>query len=245
MFKRAISSIRLLEPSLRPGWVYRCEYLQKPKHNALAYDRVPNMHLVLLDVMVGLEEYASYEIKVEAAKRLGLEVVPLMYQGVLEDIETLQKLLDTVSFLGGQKIEGVVVKNYNRFDKDGKVLMGKYVSDAFKEVHRKSWKADNLDSKDIISLIADKYRNEARWNKAVQHLQEAGTFKGSLHDIGSLMKEIKQDVETECADEIKDMLWKWARKDVLSRVSSGIPEWWKEKLLDKQFTTDLKEGSNE
>ena len=38
----------------------------------------------------------------------------------------LRELLQTTSVLGGQKIEGVVVKSYLRFDK--KALMAKFVS---------------------------------------------------------------------------------------------------------------------
>ncbi len=40
----------------------------------------------------------------------------------------LYALLEKESILGG-KVEGIVVKNYARFGKDKKVLMGKYVSE--------------------------------------------------------------------------------------------------------------------
>src|SRR3990167_7209919 len=40
MFSKAIETAKSLD--LHPGWIYRCEYLRAPKHNTLAYDRVPN-----------------------------------------------------------------------------------------------------------------------------------------------------------------------------------------------------------
>ena len=41
MFIQAIETAKRLAPLLTEGYTYRCEYLQKPKHNALAYDRIP------------------------------------------------------------------------------------------------------------------------------------------------------------------------------------------------------------
>jgi hypothetical protein len=42
MFTKAVESVKEREHLLTLGWTYRGEYLQKPKHNALAYDRVPS-----------------------------------------------------------------------------------------------------------------------------------------------------------------------------------------------------------
>src|SRR5437899_3064493 len=41
MFIKAVDYVYSIFDSLTPGWTYRGEYLAKPKHNALAYDRVP------------------------------------------------------------------------------------------------------------------------------------------------------------------------------------------------------------
>ena len=43
MFARAVETAQ--ELALTPGWTYRAEYLAKPKHNALAYDRTPTNSL--------------------------------------------------------------------------------------------------------------------------------------------------------------------------------------------------------
>ena len=63
MFTRAVETVKEIAPILREGWIYRCEYLEKPKHNVLAYDRVPNKHLIGFDICTGLETYLPYAEK--------------------------------------------------------------------------------------------------------------------------------------------------------------------------------------
>lgn len=228
MFKLAVASVLALVPVLHDGWTYRAEYLQKPKHNALAYDRIPEKHLILFDINDGHESYLSRSDKETEAERIGLEVVPSL-EGA-HDAETALALLDRVSVLGGQKIEGVVVKNYDVFTRDGKASIGKYVTERFKEIHASDWKKSNPGQRDILTILGDKFKSEARWEKALQHLREDGKIEGSPRDIGALMKELPDDVKTECEDEIKEMLFKWAWPHVKRSLGRGLPEWYKRKL---------------
>jgi hypothetical protein len=73
--------------------------------------------------------------------------------------------------------------------------------------------------------------------KAVHHLKEAGKLEESVRDIGIILKEIPNDIEKECLEEIKEHLWLWAWPHLRRMVSRGFPEWYKEELLKKQFTT--------
>jgi len=223
-------------PLLHPGWTYRAEYLAKPKHNILAYDRIPASHLILFDINTGQEAYLDYEAKAEEAARLGLEVVPKLLYGVLEDVAALRSLLETPSALGGQKVEGLVIKNYARFGPDKKVLMGKFVSEKFKEIHAKEWRGANPNQGDIVQIMIAAYRPPARWQKAVQHLAEAGELEQSPRDIGKLIAEVPADVEKECAEEIREALWKWAWPKIRRGLNAGMPEWYKERLMEQQFS---------
>ncbi len=234
MFIKAVDIVKRLP--LQPGWTYRAEYLAKPKHNALAYDRVPEKHLIVFDINPGHEEYLSWDDKARECERLGLEVMPKLYEGMIDTAEQFRAMLDQVSVLGGQKIEGVIVKNYRRFGPDKKVLMGKFVSEAFKEVHAAEWKAANPTRTDIIERLIDSLRTPARWNKAVQHLREAGKIEDSPRDIGLLIKETQADVEKECMQLIADKLSEWALPQIRRGVVRGLPEWWKEQLLVSQFS---------
>lgn len=237
MFSVGVDAVKALAPVLHPGWTYRGEYLQKPKHNALAYDRVPKWNVILFDVNTGEASYLPYAEKAAEAKRLGLEVVPLLFSGRLTAIEELRQLLATNSILGGQKIEGAVVKptDYNLFGLDKKCLMGKFVSEAFREVHAGEWKKANPGNSDILDLLSATYRTPARWQKAVMHLTERGALDGSPRDIGALMKEVPVDIEKEYAEEIKEKLFAWAWPRLRRSAVHGLPEWYKDELLKKQF----------
>lgn len=235
MFSKAVEVVKQLAPFLKDGWTYRAEYFQKPKHNVLSYDRIPNNHLIIFDINTHQEEYLSYEAKKIECERLGLECVPLLYKGRIDSPELLLQLLDTVSILGGQKIEGIVVKNYKKFGADGKALLAKHVSESFKEIHKKDWKESNPGNKDIVDLLGDVYRTPARWNKAVQHLREKGLLTNSPKDIGLLMKEAQSDLREECKQEIMDQLFDWAYPKIQRKVTNGLAEWYKEQLLQSQF----------
>lgn len=240
MFNKGVEAVKSRLGILHPGWTYRAEYLAKPKHNVLAYDRVPTDNVVIFDINTGEEEYLSWEQKAGEARRLGFEVVPLIYFGKVNTLADFRKFLETPSFLGGQKVEGVVVKQakVTRFGRDHKALIGKFVSEAFKESHSKIWKADNPNAGDIVERLIQDYHSQARWQKAVQHLRETGKLEGAPQDIGLLIKEIPKDIEKECADEIKAKLWEWAWPKIQRGAMAGMPQWYKELLLASQFESE-------
>ncbi len=238
MFKKAVETVLGLKDKLKTGWTYRGEFLAKPKHNALAYDRTPKGNIILFDVEKSdYCEFLSYEEKAKEAERIGLEVVPLYFSGELKDLEQFRQFLDNESILGGQKVEGVVVKpkNYDLFGLDKKLLIGKFVSEHFKEVHKAAWGESNPNHKDIISLLGAQYKSPARWEKALIHLREKDLIQDSPKDIGLLIREIPADIKKEAEEDIKDQLFKWAWPQIARIVCVGFPEWYKELLLKKSF----------
>ena len=84
-------------------------------------------------------------------------------------------------------------------------------------------------------MIGSALNTQARWQKALQHLREAGKIEDSVRDIGLLMREIPEDVLKECEEEIKEQLFKWAWPHIRRSVARGAPEWYKEHLLKLQF----------
>ena len=233
MFSRAVTTVKDLP--LHDGWAYRAEYLSKPKHNALAYDRMPNNNLIIFDINAGYESYLLYEEKVIEAERIGLETVPMLFRGTVGRREQIEAMLAIPSRLGGQTIEGVVIKNYAKFGPNKKALMGKFVSEAFKEVHAREWKKANPKAGDIIQSLIESYGTEARWQKALLHMRERGEIEGSPRDIGPLMKEVWPDIVKECREEILDVLWRWADDKIRRGVTRGLPDWYKRLLLESQF----------
>jgi hypothetical protein len=231
MFNGAVATVKRLAPMLRDGWTYRGEVLSKPKHNTLAYERVPAGNVILFDVMTDRPEwYLERTDKEREAERLGLEIVPVLYRGKVESPAQLLAMLDRVSCLGGQRIEGVVVKNNNKFSADGKPMFGKYVSESFREVHRIDYKGRHPNRADVVDSIIAAHSTVARWEKAVQRLAEEGKLKEDPSDIGQLMREVSRDVNAECESTIKQILWDHFRGQILAGVSNGLPEWYKRRL---------------
>ena len=235
MFVKAVDTVKELQPKLTDGWIYRGEYLEKPKHNTLVYSRTPEKNIIIFDIMTAPETYLEYDEKKWEANEIGLECVPLLYSGKVDNFEMFKTFLDRESILGGTTIEGIVIKNYALFTMEKKPAMGKYVSEAFKEVHNKDWKERNPTGKDINILLTEKYRSEARWQKAVMHLRESGILDGSPKDIGPLMREVPADVLKECEAEIKEALFKHFWPNIARGVTRGLPEWYKDELAKSAF----------
>lgn len=249
MFLNAVRVAKELHESgvLKEGYTYRTEYLNSPKHNSLAYQRIPLNHLMGFDVSTGFEEFLTDEEKREELRRIGIEVVPQLFRGKVNNPQELRNLLENISVLGGQLIEGVVVKNYNQRTSLGQISMGKLVSEAFKEVHQADWKERGNEKKDFIETLIYKYRTPARWNKAIQHLKEKGQLLNDPKDIGPLIKEVNTDVETECAEELREAFYNWGWPQVARGLTHGLPQWYKEELLKSAFneTDNLTNIGNE
>jgi len=235
LFKLACETVQRLAPILQDGWTYRGEVICRPKHNSLTYGRVPVGNIILFDIETSLCGFLSREEKEKEAARIDLEVVPVFFQGKIDTQDQLDKLKNHESCLGSAKIEGFVVKSYERFTRDKKVLMGKWVSESFKEIHHKSWKAAHPTGKDVATRLVETYATKARWQKAVQHLTEDGQLGLEPQDIPLLIKEIKADVLKECEQEIKDILFKHYWKNLSRGLTKGFPEWYKQQLMEGLF----------
>lgn len=218
-----------------------CEYVSKPKQNTIAYQRIPKNYLVVFDVKIGTK-YLNRKQKEEWVDLFpDLEIVPLLWEGKGEDFnETIQKeLLTTPSFLGHQKgydrIEGIVVKNYDQWydvDKypylEGHWLCTKIVNESFKE---KS-KIENPGAGQKLQDLKDSLRSEARWRKGVQHLNEKGLLINEMQDMRFLVKEIKDDIQDEEIQFIKDELFSLYGRDILDYATKGLAEWYKNLLME-------------
>lgn len=245
MFARGVETAIALKDALHPEWCYRGEYLNSPKHNTLRYGRHPERHVILFDIGTGDGSWLSYNEKKAEAERIGLEVVPVMHEGMVESANDVRGFLERDSCLGGCKIEGVVIKNYAQFGPDKKTLMGKFVSEAFKEIHGGEWRKNNPVAGDVIQNLILSFKTEARWKKAVQHLREAGQLQNDPRDIGLLLKELGKDLHADVEEDVKQALFKWAWPKIQRGAIAGFPEWYKQQLLDSQFEKPTQETVDE
>ncbi len=210
------------------------EYLKKPKHNALAYGRVPKNNIILFDIKVagqgGALNFVPYQELQRFASEIGLEVVPALHYGPC-DKDQIENLMKLESILGGCKQEGVVVKNFTR----NIVVRGrpqaiylKFVNPEFKERNQKEHEP-NTDLPDFLLS----FKTEARWNKVVQHLRDDGKLIWAMQDMPILMKELYQDILKEETDNIKAWLFDYYKDVILRNSNRGFADWYKNYLTKR------------
>lgn len=231
MFAAAINAIREVEVLLPSGVIFRGEYLAKPKHNHLAYDRVPRRHVILFDAhyLNQAGEFAELDREVLEgwASELSMEVVPELHRGTLTR-EQIDPMMQTRSVLGGQIVEGIVIKSLVLTDPlTGQPLRAKSVRASFKEDQRKEWRENRPTRGDIIEMLVERHRTKPRWRKAIQHLAEEGKLTNSPRDIPELIREVQRDIADECRNDIHDALFQWAWRMLSREVVRGLPEFYK------------------
>ena len=227
--------VHSIEDRLPEGIWFYGETLATPRHSTLAYDRTPKNHLALFGVYETEKNlFHGYDTIKEWADKLDVDVVPLLFKGEINQSEIIKFTDTTMSYLGGQKIEGVVVKAYKNWMFLGQIplsiMSGKYVSERFKEVHQNDWSKLNT-GKGKFDVLKEQYKTEARWHKAVQHLRDDGILTGTPKDIGALLKEVRIDIETEEKEHIKEQLYSIFKEDILKYSTHGLAQWWKEQII--------------
>lgn len=240
MFAPAVAFALSCRDKLTPDTILHGEYLARPKHNVLAYQRVPKAHFALFAVSNGNGTFNGNRGDLEVyANVVGCDVAPILHAGAIDasdgvPVKFFMEMLERESVLGGPKVEGIVIKNYAESVLLGgftvPVLSAKFVSEAFKEKHKKEWAAEAGASK--LEMLLLQYRSPARWRKAVEHLRDAGRLEQSPRDIGNLIVEVRRDLAEEEREAVKDELWKLYEADLMRRAVQGLPEWYKAHLVE-------------
>jgi hypothetical protein len=228
------------------GLIFQCEYLAKPKHNILAYSRVPKNNLVLFDVRLPDGSYAGRGAREMWAAELGIEAVQVFYQGYLPvttNFDSFGEYHSRESQLGGVKVEGVVVKNYSKVHPESESstpldhrlakapMTAKIVAPAFKEKRATIPGNPGKDgAKEIVEKLTNCLRTEARWLKAIQHLREAGKLTNENKDIGPLCREIQADILAEETDWIKQRLFDEFSKQILNGTVVGFAQFYQSSI---------------
>lgn len=246
MFRPAVEYVKSIEDRLPDNLIFRGECLTSVKHNTIKYSRVPNGFVALFgaDSPVTGEGTLAKDL-LGYGELFGMDVVPTLFEldpGEMSPVELFEQLnafLPTQSFLGGATIEGVVIKRARDpiYFMD-RPIFAKLVSEAFRETHKKAWRETNPAHGDIIRILADELATPQRFEKAIQHLREAGRLENGVRDIGNLIGEVRKDINEECSEYMKEKLFAWASDKVARIASNRVPEWYK-KRLEAQLVEDL------
>lgn len=235
LFRPAVTHVLDVQDKIPNNRIYYCETLKNERHNTLVYNRIPRNHLMVYGIsdFHGTEWVPEYFQLQAQSNDIDLDPVPFIGYVEITDLSQIAALLERESALGGPKIEGVVLKTYNHGMQFGGMMFPfvtmKFVSDEFKEKH-----ADNPDyvpQRNKTEEVIRRYKTEARWLKAVQHLRDKGELVHEPKDIGSLMKELHNDLVEEEKENFKEELYQIYQKDWKNIVCAGFPQWYKEQLL--------------
>lgn len=237
LFKCAVDYIISIKDKLQPETAYYGEVLSTHKHNTLTYGSVPRNHIVMYGIQSKGHWCDDHDILRKESDKLGLDAVPLVFSGIVLNQKHLDEFMSQISYYGGTKIEGVVVKNYNQLaiSAYSSSCFGKYVSEAFKEQNGVNW--SNKPSK--VEDFYASFTNEARWVKGIQHMRDDGKLTDSPKDIGPLIEYILEDFETEQKEHVKEQLYRLYIRQVKQMVVRGFPEFFKKQLVEKSSFTEV------
>ena len=237
MFAKAVDFVidrQELIDKFENGTYFYGEFLEKCKHNVLCYNKVPTNNIVLFGAREMSTGWKSYKCLEELALGFDCDVVPLLYEGPIKSKEELDKFHELESYLGGPKLEGVVLKNYGQTVLIGGnvyPVMAKYVRTEFRETLNKEWTS----GKDKVQTFIDSFRTEARWEKTIQHLRDDGQLENSPRDIGKLIVECEKDLFEEETENIKIGLFKLFKDQIKRKAVAGVAEFYKDKLAEGAF----------
>ena len=242
MFKEAIEHLESIKDKVIkfqfPAYFF-CEYLAKPKQNCLKYNRVPRNNLILFDAYINNKWIPYFDGLEDLAYHFDIERIPQFDFGETT-VDGLREYFTRESILGGEKIEGVVVKNYNE-----DIMVGGNLRPLFVKLVRSEFKERNSGEhaghKQTLEEWMGGFKTEARWQKAIQTLQEEGKIEISPRDIGPLFVQVHKDISEEEKGNISHYLYRHFIGEILRRSTAGLAEWYKEKLVKEMFENGKQE----
>lgn len=215
------------------------EYLEKPRHNTIIYDRVPRNNIYLFDAKIN-GMWVDHDKLIEIANLVEFEPVNLVTTfDHFPSMDEIDPYVKAGSVLGGQR-EGVVIKNrsiqYISYTIP-QFFAIRVVDKKFKELNDTIWKSErragvrSID--DLLDAIMEDFKLPAVWNKAAQHLRDAGQSEHSMRDIPKLINLVNEDIEKEYKGVIEEIMYKELYRRIAKRFTAGMPEYYKGYLVDE------------
>jgi hypothetical protein len=212
--KQRLTFLDLIEgKQLNPDYLYYIEWMAK---HTIHYTKAPDV--IGLDIRMkkaitgdsGL--FLSREAREEEFKRLGIENVPIVWQGTSKEFRKLNinEFIPESKYRDG-KAEGIVIKNYNRKSPEGNYqLYAKLVSQEFKE-NNKAVFGGVKQGESETAQIMEEFCTEARVRKIVlKHMNEY-----SMPLSRALMQSVPVAVITDIfKEESRDILKKYDTVDL-------------------------------
>ena len=205
-----------------PGVVYICEYFKRGKHNRLNYNFITEPTLIVLNAFNVFDHiWMANE-------------TPCLAQQPWKNLKLhLDCFLINKSKFGECQIEGIVLKQYSKDMKEMK--MAKIVNQEFKEISTHKIKSEHYEETlhSLAIKLVEKYRTEARFYKAIQHLTESGVVINDMKDVSAVIKELHHDIVAECNDDMRQIFEEQLTKLIKRHIGKNVATWLQNYLMTK------------
>ena len=208
------------------GVLYFGEWTNRHKINYGEHEK----NFFLYDVYdIKAERYLGIDSIRAEAFHLGLVLAPIFYEGEFVSEEHLQSFVGKSMLAPDGVGEGVVVKNYEYFDKHGNQHFTKIVSKHFQEIS--GVKVKEMKSKpDVVTSFIQDTVTTARIEKMLYKLIDEGKLKEdfAIEDMGAILKLLGNSIFEDVMKEEADVL----HKAVASRFGKAVPAKVRETLMN-------------
>lgn len=188
------------------------------------------------------QEYVSFSMVKDEARRLNLKLVPVFYEGVYQSYEHLQSFVGKTELggtLGGETTgEGIVVVNYDYKDRYGDQVFTKMVVDKFAEVQHQKSPRDPNTPETIEALWVKDNMTKARIEKLLLKLVDEGIIEEEfgIEDMGTILKNINRRLIDDMIKEEVDYLPEgYELKEIGRAVAGKSPNIIKEIIKERQM----------
>lgn len=187
-----------------------------------------------------LEEYVSFSMVRDEAKRLGLQLIPVFFEGEFESFEQLTEYVGRTELngklCGEPSGEGIVVKNVAYRDRFGKQLFVKLVVDKFAEVQKQKAPKDPKKKYTEEELKVRECVTAPRVEKQLFKMIEDGLLERNfgIESMGMILKHVSPLVAEDILKEEMEDYPRATVKGVQQTISRVLPLVIKEIIKDKQ-----------
>jgi hypothetical protein len=192
----------------------------------------------IYDVTQG--KYLPWETVKRVGQSLGLNLVPVFYEGEYKGFDHLQSFVGKTE-LGGMlgdisTGEGIVVKNVDYTDRFGNQMYVKLVTDAFREVQKQKAPKDPKVEATQEQKFVDQTVTTARIEKFLHKFVDEGILdeQFGIEDMGIILKNMNTRIYEDIIKEESDLLpeqhdEKQLRKAISRTVANTV-----KKIIDKR-----------
>lgn len=159
-----------------------------------------------------IDKYVNFSMVKDESKRLGLNLVPVFYEGEYQSFEHLQSFVGRTD-IGGKlgdvdTGEGIVVKNVSYIDRFGNQKFVKLVTDVFREVQKQKAPKDPKRELTQEQQFVDMTVTDARVEKMLYKFVDEGVLDEhfGIEDMGTILKHMNPRILEDILKEESDSL---------------------------------------